>query len=326
MKLLLVKLSSLGDLLHVFPALTELQKIDPQLEVTWVVESSFKEVPLWHPAVKKVIVAPLREIKKEKLWAKIKKIGTLIKEVRSEKYDKVVDAQGLFKSALITKLARGPDTGFGKSSSREAVWWLYNKRVNASWDWHAISRLEALFGIQSAYVNYALKPWQPTSDKILFFAHGTTWGSKHYPDILWQDLVKIVTAAGYRVWLPFINDKELKRAKFLKINDQVSILPKMSITQIKEKLYEVAGVVAVDTGLAHIAASIGVPTVTLYGPTSPAKIGTVGENQKHLTAIISCAPCEKKQCFHPDRFHEPSPPCFRTISPEQILAALESIM
>ena len=334
MKLLLVKLSSLGDLLHVFPALSELQKIDPALEVTWVVESGFKEVPFWHPAVKEVIEAPLRQIKKASLFVKIRNTFELLKQIRREQYDVVIDAQGLFKSAMIAKFARGKSIGFGKGSSREAVWWLYNKRVNASWDWHAIARQEVLFsalfpievGLEKAHVDYALAPWQPVANKVLFFAHGTTWSSKHYPDILWRELVKLATDAGYQVWLPFVNDQELKRAEFLKVNSQVTILPKMSITQIRDTLYEVAGMVAVDTGLAHIAAALGVPAVTVYGPTEPAKIGTVGRNQKHLTAVISCAPCEKKQCFHPDRFEPPSPPCFRTVPPEQILQTLETIL
>lgn len=338
MKLLLIKLSSLGDLLHVFPALTELQKIDPQLEVTWVVESVFKEVPFWHPAVKHVIVAPLRQMKKDKLTAKLSKIVGLAKEIRKEQYDVVVDAQGLVKSAIFAKLARAKTKiGFGKGSAREAVWWLYDIRVNASWDWHAIARLEELFraipvmansGVEpwAVHPDYAMRSWQPNPSKILFFAHGTTWDTKHYPDELWRELAKIATEAGYTVWLPYSNDKELKRAEYLKVNDQVVILPKMSITAVKEKLYEVAGVVAVDTGLAHIAAALGVPTVTLYGPTDPAKIGTIGQHQEHLAAKFVCAPCEKKQCFHPERDIPPCPPCFRVLPPQEIFAKITKLM
>ncbi len=352
MKLLLIKLSSLGDLLHVFPALTELQKIHPDLEVTWVVESVFKEVPFWHPAVKHVIVAPMRQIKKERFHIKIKTVWQLIKEIRKQKYDVVVDAQGLFKSALFSLIARGKTFGFGKGSAREAVWWLYGKRVDASWDWHAVERQNALFTqilqnppaqfysllkqsspfqgcetrdeqnslirFNTQNLDYALQPWQPKHSKILFFAHGTTWASKHYPDILWQELVKLATAAGFKVWLPYVNDKELKRAEFLKVNNHVTILPKMSLTAIKEKLYEVDGMISVDTGLAHIAAAIGVPNITLYGPTDPKKIGTMGQHQVHLAAQFTCAPCEKKICFHPDRFTEPSPPCFRMLQPKDV--------
>lgn len=334
MKILLFKLSSLGDLLHVFPALTELQKAVPTLEITWVVEESFKEVPLWHPAVNQVIAAPLRQLKKEKLFTKISKVFKLVREIRKQQYDAVIDAQGLFKSALLAKCARAKSIGFGKGSARESVSWLYNQCVDASWNWHAITRLEKLFNtlipiqidVAQSNIDYQLRPWQPPYAKILFFAHGTTWSSKHYPDLLWQQLVKIVTDAGYQVWLPFVNEQELQRAKFLKINDQVKILPKMSITAIKDKLYEVAGVIAVDTGLAHIAAALGVPTVTLYGPTDPAKIGTLGRNQVHLAAQFVCAPCEKKQCFHPEHATPPCPPCFRTLPPREVFTQMEQLI
>ena len=332
MKLLLMKLSSLGDLLHVFPVLTALQQQVPNLEVTWVVESGFAEVPLWHPAVKQVILAPFRQIKKEGFGlAAVKKIWTLIRALRQEQYDYVIDAQGLFKSAILAKFARGQLVGFGKGSSREKVSWFYRQKVSASWDWHAIQRIEALFKVIKPIdlnlqtLDYGLPLWKKNNNKTAFFAHGTTWTSKHYPDILWQELVGLVTAAGWQVWLPHSNSKELKRTEFLKINDKVEVLPKISLSAIKDKLYEVDVMVSVDTGLAHIAAAIGLPNITLYGPTDPKAIGTVGQNQQHVTARFECAPCRKKSCFHPDRFIEPSPPCFRMVSPQQVLQMILQI-
>ena len=330
MKILIIKLSSLGDLLHTFPALTDLHQADPSLEVTWMVESAFKEVPLWHPAVKHVIEAPLRQIKKEKLGLKIKKIRQLIKMLRKQKYDLIIDAQGLFKSALLAKLAKGSSIGFAKGSCREPVWWLYHQPVPADKGLHAIERIRTLFsaiGIsKKGDINYSLQQWKKVENKILFFAHGTTWDSKHYPDVLWKNIVKLATHAGYTVWLPHANEKELARAESLRINKNVEILPKMSLTGIQEKLYGVAGMVSVDSGLAHIAAAMGVPNVTLYGPTAPAKIGTMGQNQIHLTSQIFCAPCEKRTCFHEDRANPPSPPCFRELNSRLVWEALQGVM
>lgn len=331
MKILLLKLSSIGDLIHVFPALTELQKADPKLELTWVVESAFQEVPLWHPTVKHVIAAPFRQIKKEGFSLQAaRSLWRLAQNIRREKYDFVIDAQGLFKSAWLAKIARGPSIGFGKKSGREAVWWLYNKRVTASWDWHAIARIETLFQAVlpstkpefDPHVDYALKPWQPVTEKVLMFVHGTTWESKHYPDALWLDLVKLATAAGYQVWLPHSNERELKRAAFLSINDQVKILPKMSLTALKNCLYDVAGVIAVDTGLAHISAALGVPTVTLYGPTEPSKIGTLGRNQVHLTTALCCFSQGVKQCAHLPHDKKQAFECFEVLRPVDVFNEL----
>jgi heptosyltransferase-1 len=296
------------------------------------VDQPFAEVPLWHPAVKKVIIAPLRQLKQQGWSFKAyRTLMKLIKTIRAEKYDFVIDAQGLFKSALITRIAKGYRVGFGRGCLRENVWWLYQHWVFILLKEHAIKRIQALFADVGQYVvsndiNYGLKKWQPVPTKAILFAHGTTWTSKHYPDALWKKLALIVTAAGYEVWLPHTHAAELNRAKFLQVNDQVKILPQMSLNQIKEKLLEVSGVIAVDTGLAHISAALSIPCVTLYGPTDPNKIGTLGERQKQLKAVFACAPCNNRECTHADHLKTPSPPCFISLPPAEIWAALQTVL
>ena len=332
LKILLVKLSSLGDLIHVFPALTELQERHPKAEVTWIVDQPFADVPLWHPIVKKVIVAPLRELKQQgwsmKAYFTLK---NLVKTIRAEQYDFVIDAQGLFKSALLTRVAKGYRVGFGRGCLRENVWWLYQDWVFIPFKEHAIKRVKALFAEIGKYVagteaHYGLTKWQPVPSKIILFAHGTTWASKHYPDSLWKELAEIVTKAGYEVWIPHASPRELKRAELLKVNNQVKILPKMSLNQIKDTLMKVSGVIAVDTGLAHISAALSVPCVTLYGSTDPAKIGTMGERQKQLKAVFECAPCGKRECTHDDRLKTVTPPCFKTLAPAEVWKALQEML
>lgn len=337
MKILLFKLSSLGDLIHTFPALTEALAHDPMLEITWVVEKAFADVPLWHPAVKKVIVAPLRQIKKN-FWSFASFIAMkgLVHALRAEHYDVAIDAQGLYKSALLMRFVKGKKLGYAKGCARESVSWLYQKRIAVDSEQHAVFRTKALLARALNYkassaVDYGLRldpeaSLRESQDdrKAVLFAHGTTWPSKHYPDGLWKELVHLATEAGYEVWLPHVTDAELKRAQFLKINDRVKILSKMSLSEIKSTLQKVRGVIAVDTGLAHIAAALSVPCVTLYGPTDPRKIGTLGQNQIHLNAQFPCAPCRSRLCTHPDRNQEPSPPCFRTLSPDLIWKRLIS--
>ena len=335
MKILLFKLSSLGDLIHTFPALTDALAHDPSLEITWVVENAFADVPLWHPAVKKVIVAPLRQIKKNGWnFASLKAMKDFIRQLRAEHYDVAIDAQGLYKSALLMRCVKGKKMGYAKGCARESVWWLYQKRIAVDRHQHAIFRIKALLAGALNYqastgVDYGLHldpevSLRKSQDdrKAILFAHGTTWPSKHYPDSSWKELVRLATEAGYEVWLPQVTDAELKRAQFLKINDQVKILPKMSLSEIKSTLQKARGVIAVDTGLAHIAAALSIPCVTIYGPTDSNKIGTLGQNQVHLSAHFICAPCNARLCTHPDRNKEPSPPCFGALPPDKIWNAL----
>ena len=297
-----------------------------------MVDQPFAEVPLWHPAVKKVIVVPFRQLKKNKWslqsWQTLKQI---FHTLRAEKYDFVIDAQGLFKSAILARLAKGYRLGFGRGCLRENVWWLYQHWVFIPFKEHAIQRLKALFAeagkyLPQAEVNYGLTAWQPTQNKVILFAHGTTWSSKHYPDALWKKLAEIVTQAGYEIWLPHANANELKRAELLKINDRVKVLPKMSLNQIRDKLLQVSGVIAVDTGLAHISAALSIPCVTLYGPTDPSKIGTIGAHQQQLKAVFECAPCGQRTCTHPERSQKISPPCFKNLPPLAVWKALQSVM
>jgi heptosyltransferase-1 len=96
------------------------------------------------------------------------------------------------------------------------------------------------------------------------------------------------------------------------------------LDKIRETLLQVSGVIAVDTGLAHISAALSIPCVTLYGPTDPAKIGTLGERQVQLKAVFECAPCGQRECAHPDRTKKITPPCFKSTPPSQVWQALEA--
>src|ERR1700693_5014709 len=120
MKILLVKLSSLGDILHLFPAVSDLRSHYPDAEIHWLVEPAFAEVAGWHSAVGKVITVPLRAHKKA--WWKLPSLlCKLRKQLHAEKYDVVMDAQGLLKSALLARLAGVAVFGFAAGSARESL-------------------------------------------------------------------------------------------------------------------------------------------------------------------------------------------------------------
>ncbi|HKY95367.1 MAG TPA: glycosyltransferase family 9 protein, partial [Kiloniellales bacterium] len=122
MKLLLIKTSSIGDLLHCFPALTDAQRAIPDLSVDWVVEEGLKEIPAWHPSVRRVITVNYRRWRFRPLKGLFGgSLAAFKREIRTETYDLVLDAQGLYKSAVISSMARGPRHGFDLASSREKL-------------------------------------------------------------------------------------------------------------------------------------------------------------------------------------------------------------
>lgn len=327
MKILLIKLSSLGDLIHVFPALSDAQQNFPDLQVDWLVEEPFKEVPTWHPAVSEVIPLGLRRIKKQGWWRlkSLTEIFDLIKRLRRGRYDVIIDAQGLYKSAVLALFAKGKRVGLAKGASRENVAWLYQQSFFISWDLHAITRLRELFAKTFNYhydpknLDFKLKPWQGQKAGNLVFIHATTWPTKHYPQEYWQTLARLATDEGWQVELPQVNAKEAHRAQEISTGlAKATVLPSMGLTQIRDYLQKARAFIAVDTGLAHIAAAMGVPGLTLYGPTDPQNIGTEGQNQVHLAAKFECAPCWQVACTHKDRDKKPSPPCFQMLPPELV--------
>lgn len=335
MNILLIKLSSLGDLIHTFPALSDLQCNFPEVRVDWVVEEAFKEVPAWHPVVQTVIPISLRRLKQQGWWRlkTLKEIFNLIKKLRATRYDVVIDAQGLYKSALLARIARGRRVGLAKGASRENVAWLYNKSFYTSWKLHAVTRLRDLFSSAFQYfydahsINYQLGKWQGQNAKTLTFIHATTWPTKHYPQEYWHALAKLAITSGWHIDLPQVNAKEAARANEIIAGiEDAEVLPKMTLTQMRDHLARVRGFISVDTGLAHIAAAMGVPGLALYGSTNPINVGTLGLNQEHLAATFECAPCWQYNCTHPERINSPSPPCFRMLPPERVWQAFTGIL
>ena len=147
MRVLLVKTSSMGDLIHTLPAVTDARRFHPDIEFDWVVEESFAEIPLWHPAVRKVLPVAMRR------WRKIlhrkatrQEISGAIEHIREKNYDLVIDAQGLIKSALITRLCRGLRCGLDRNSCWEPIATLaYQRKIPVARELHAIARMRTLF-------------------------------------------------------------------------------------------------------------------------------------------------------------------------------------
>jgi len=344
MKVLVIKLTSMGDILHLFPALTDLQKNMPQLEVDWLVEDSFSEIPSWHPTVKRVVCVGTRRWRSLS-WQNIKEFYQFVSLIRRDKYDYVIDAQGLMKSAVLSRFVRlnksGKRIGFSADSIKESpAAKFYQNKIQVPRNLHAIERLRQLFAQGFGYTfrndehrrneNSALKvklnyqvelPGKTTKSlnhRTIFFLHGTTWASKHLPDQVWRDLLDLVTDDGYQVKLCWGTQVEHERANWIALDkSDVEVLPKQSLTDLAKKLKVSAGVISVDTGLGHLAAAMGVPAVTVYGATDAKLTGAIGEGQNHLQTDYPCSPCLLKQC-NKTTDQVLTPPCYQTLSAANI--------
>ena len=331
----------MGDVLHLLPALSDLSKHHPDVQVDWAVEDSFAEIPSWHPRVHRVIRVGTRRWRRLS-WQNIKEFCSFVKDMRTDKYDLVIDAQGLMKSAGLSLFARlnenGKRVGFCKNSIKESfAARVYSQAISIDRNQHAIARLRQLFSQAFDYslpqekeltesLQYLIqlpnKSENALNRRAIFFLHGTTWLSKHLPDQLWRDLRDLVIDDGYQVKIGWGNEIEKQRAEWIaQDNVDVEVIPKSSLTELAIKIQSAAGAVSVDTGLGHLAAALSLPTVSVYGATDAILTGAIGEQQVHIQTKYPCSPCMLKQCDKVTSQVD-NPPCYQTLSAADIWQVL----
>lgn len=350
MRILIVKTSSLGDVIHTLPALTDASREIPGLHADWVVEENFADVPRWHPAVERVIPVAIRRWRRDwrRTW-RSGQVGLFRRDLKLHDYDHIIDAQGLMKSAVITAMARGPVAGLDRHSAREPMASLfYRHRIRVPRAEHAVHRVRQLFAsvldyrFDPSFIDYGLidslgAPQDGQNVPVLTFLHGTTWVSKHWPEPYWRKLAVLATQAGYQVQLPWGNDAEYERAARLADGlAGVRVMERKNLTSLARSIAASAGVVAVDTGLGHLAAALNRPTVSIYGATDPALSGTFGYHQLQLRSDLACSPCLRRDCRYggqPLTDNDAAgnafvvePACYRAAAPEQVLMHLQRIM
>ncbi len=299
MRVLIVKTSSMGDVLHTLPALTDAAQVFPDIRFDWVVEEGFAQIPSWHDNVDRVIPVAIRRWRKAWFSAPVRAERKAFRDaVRAQKYDAIIDAQGLVKSAaLVTRLARGLKHGMDWQTAREPLASLfYNRRHHIAKQQHAVERTRELFAKSLGYAkpdaqgDYAIArhfmhPDTPSAEPepYLVFLHATTRDDKHWPEENWRALIGLLAVSGLRIKLPWGAPHEEARAKRLaEGHDCVEVLPRMSLEQVAQVLAGARAVISVDTGLSHLTAALDKPNFTLYGPTDPGLIGGYGKNQHTL--------------------------------------------
>nr|WP_189672810.1 lipopolysaccharide heptosyltransferase I [Pseudomonas taiwanensis] len=343
---MIIKTSSLGDVIHTLPALTDAAHAMPGIRFDWVVEEGFAEIPSWHPAVDQVIPVAIRRWRKN-LWQTFKsgEWKAFKQRVRERKYDLVIDAQGLVKSAWLTRYVKAPVAGLDRYSAREG--WasrFYDRRLSVAVGQHAVERVRQLFAMALAYDlpegigNYGLdldRLQLPPAAPYVVFLHGTTWATKHWPEAYWRELAERMGQRNLQVRLPWGNPQEKARAERIAQGlKNCQVLPKLNLAGVARVLAAAKACVAVDTGLGHLAAALDVPTISLFGPTNPGLTGAYGRAQVHQASNFPCAPCLQKKCTYKPSAEDLRrfdlkrewPLCFTRLNPEHVASRLSALL
>ena len=293
-KILLVKLSSLGDVVHALPVVQDILAALPGAQIDWVVEKSFAPVLALHPGVQRIIPCEIRRWRTAPLSAVTRQQWNAFKaDLRQTEYDAVIDLQGLTKSAVVARLARlapgGKRYALGNQtdgSGYEApTRWVADVAIHLQPHIHAVQRSRELAARALGYAfapspDYGLKrpPAQAgrthsATEKIanrVAFVHGTSRADKEWPLAHWTALGHRLNAAGYQIALPHGNEKEQLKSQAIarSLNDcasgQAVVWPILPLDALTRELAQCAGVIGVDSGVSHIAVALDLPHVQLY--------------------------------------------------------------
>jgi len=292
MRILLVKMSSMGDIIHNMPLVHDIKQHYPEAIIDWVVEESFVDLAKLNPLVNSVIAVGMRRWKKalfsKNTWLEFFKFKQALQQIH---YDVVLDTQGLIKSAVIAKLASGESFGQDANTSRESLaGHLLKHPLDIPRNLHAISRnrlvgaLALNYAIDNDRVAYDLQfntETAPTLSALLppnciMFFHSTARDAKHWPNEHWIALGRHLNSLGYQLVLPWASATEKNRAELIAAAlTHASVLPKLSIVQLAQLMPQTKACVGLDTGLTHIAVALAIPTLAIFTDTHIWQAGTM---------------------------------------------------
>ena len=285
--ILLVKTSSLGDVLHNLPVVSDIARHYPDAQIDWVVEESFAALPKLHPAVRNVIPVAVRRWRGKLLSATVwREIAAFRSTLTAQHYDIAIDTQGLFKSALLMRGAQGLRCGFDRHSTREPLAAsLYQRTFPVATGQHAVERNRQLAAQALGYTlqgraEYGIRlpeimrPAWLEQGAYAVLLHATSRADKLWDEANWIALGQYLHEKSLRCVLPWGNETE--QARSLRLADAIPdalVPPRLNLNEAAALLGGAQAVIGVDTGLAHLAAALGVPTVGIYTATDPALTG-----------------------------------------------------
>ena len=311
MRVLIVKLSSLGDVVHAMPAVQDLRRARPGVLIDWVVEPAF--APLLHrvEGLNAIIHCPLRRWRKAWWTAAVRAEWRAFKaRLQQDRYDAVIDLQGLTKSALVARLARGPRHGLAnrtEGSAHEApARWLVDVAHRMPFHVHALDRSRVLVGrvlgeaVQGS-PHFGLRalpaPGAPDATAaavqapLMVLVHGTSRDDKLWPEAHWVGLARQLVRQGWRIALPRAGEVESARAERIAaaIGPACSVWPPMGLDALVDQLGTAQGVVGVDSGLSHIAVALDLPHVQIYNFSTSWRTGPQAAHGHHHQVSVEPA-------------------------------------
>ncbi|ESY64849.1 MULTISPECIES: lipopolysaccharide heptosyltransferase I [Mesorhizobium] len=297
MKVLIVKTSSMGDVIHTFPAVEDASLARPDVSFDWCVEEAFAGIVALHPAIGRIHTVAIRRWRKALLdGATWREAAALRRTLRECRYDLVIDAQGLLKSALVARQAGAPIAGFNRSSSREpSATLFYDVTYGVPRNLHAIERTRRLFGQALGYqpdlstLNSGIVPPPVTPANIgantAFLLHGTSREDKKWPPGDWIGTARLLVERGMAPVTTWSNEREKAVAEAIaRAVPSTVVLPKSPLADIAAILGRSTLVIGADTGLTHLASAFGLPTVAVFLATEPGLTGPRGPYASTLLA------------------------------------------
>ncbi|AZO11886.1 MULTISPECIES: lipopolysaccharide heptosyltransferase I [unclassified Mesorhizobium] len=297
MRVLIVKTSSMGDVIHSFPAVEDALQNCPGLSFDWCVEEAFAGIVAMHPAIKSIHKVAIRRWRRTlfngQTW---REMAVLRRTLRTAHYDLVIDAQGLLKSAVVARQAGTATAGFDRSSAREpSATLFYNRRYAVPRDLHAIERTRRLFGLALGYepdlsrLGSGIVPPQgklPLPEgRLAFLLHGTSREDKKWPVEDWTETARQMVSRHLTPVVTWSNEAEKRVAEAIASAAPGTVLiPRSPLVEIAAILGRSALVIGADTGLTHLASAFGLPTVAIFLATEPGLTGPRGPYSSTLLA------------------------------------------
>jgi heptosyltransferase-1 len=287
-RILFVKTSSLGDVVHNCPAVSDVARLVPGAQIDWVVEEPFHEIAALHGAVRRVIPVAIRRWRaapfSPAMW---RELGAFRHALRDETYDCVIDSQGLLKSALVSAVAAGETHGFDRASAREPfAARFYARRHAVARGLHAVERNRRLAAAALGYAlngacDYGLHAEGATPiearEPFALLLTMTSRAGKLWPEERWIELARTLGAQGLQCVLPWGSEAEQARGERIASGAAHAVVPRrMALGELARLIRRARFVVGVDTGLAHLAAALGAPAVAIFCGSDPALTGLYG--------------------------------------------------
>ena len=335
MNALLVKTSSLGDIVHTLPAVDDAVRRGVRFD--WVVEEGYQPLPALAAGVDAVLPVAFRRWRRTPLAGSAEALA-FGRRLRRRRYDVVVDAQGLLKSAVVGCAARARErVGFDFASIRERPAALaYGRRVPVPRREHAIERTRELFARAFGYARptsaprFGLAP-RPVRERDVLLAHGTTWATKAWPEPYWIAVARLLATADLKPLVPWVDGEKPRAMRIARAVPQAQVCERMDLASLVELVARVGGVIGVDSGIAHLGAAFGRPTVMLFGPTDARLTGCRGAFARNLSASLACSPCQSRRCLREGASRtwegeSVAPACLASLHPGLASATLRQLM